>query len=533
MRARTILGLVVIAAVAVVAVLYWPANLGGKTTYVGTHGTSMLPRFHAGDLAVVQPSSKYDIGDVAAYRSATLHGATVMHRIIATDGTSFTFKGDNNNFVDADHPTRAEIVGKPVVRVPHGAVIRSALGKPYVLFPFLAIAIIGAGSGFFVKRSRRGRKAERVPARMPRVHRPRVPPVPHDRVRAVIPIAACVATLGCLGATVAVWNTPDASGKKGTKHRYDQNLALTYSGVAPAGAAYPDGVIHMGDTVYEKLVSRVNVNLASDFVYRGSSHVDGTYDIVADVGGGSGMHGSIPLAVHQPLTGDHLHVSAPLDLHAVRDLLAQFASETGLGAPQATVDVVASVHLDGVLDRQKIAIDNAAKIEFTYTPVVFGPAALPGAPSHDNRQPVVATKSGVLGGSGGTRGGTVSLGITKVPVGVARLASIFAMAFVLAAAAVAARMHRRRLRGGELGAIESRYRRYLVPTTQIPVMRDRAVVEVASMNVLVRLAEAQAEVILHASTGPGEEFAVVTDSAVYVYGTAGRVRARPVGIAAA
>ena len=30
---------------------FWPQTLGGGTTYVTTHGTSMEPRFHTGDLA--------------------------------------------------------------------------------------------------------------------------------------------------------------------------------------------------------------------------------------------------------------------------------------------------------------------------------------------------------------------------------------------------------------------------------------------------------------------------------------------------
>ncbi len=533
MRARTILGLMVIAAVAVVAVLFWPANLGGRTTYVGTHGTSMLPRFHPGDLAVVQPESTYNVGDIVAYHSATLHGATVMHRIIAVNGAAYTFKGDNNNFVDLDHPTRAELVGKMMVRVPHGAAIRSLLGKPYVLFPFLAIAIVGGGSGFFVKRSRKGRKGERVPTRMPRAHRPRSQPVPRDRVRVVIPAAACIAVVGCLVATVAAWQTPEASGKKGTKQRYDQNLVLTYSGVVPAGTAYPDGIIRMGDTVYQKITRRIDINLASDFEYKGAARVSGTYDIVADVSGGNGLHGTIPLSTKQPITGEHMHASAPLNIDAVRDLLARFTRETGLDANEATVDVVASAHLDAVVDHHDVTVDNSATLPFSYTPIIFGPAATPGTP-HDNTQPVVITKSGLVGESGRvTHSGTVSLWIVKAPVDVARVASIFAMAFVLIAGAVAARMHRRHLRGGELGAIEHRYRRYLVSTPEIPLTGDRPVVEVASMNVLVRLAEAQAEVILHASTDHGEDFAVVTESAVYVYGTTRRARPRPGRVAAA
>src|SRR5690349_114694 len=100
MRARTIAGLLVFIAFGVVCVLFAPTNLGGKTTYVATYGTSMRPHFHAGDLAIVQPAGEYHVGDVAAYRSTTLNDAVVLHRIVAVNDGHYTFKGDNNDFLD-------------------------------------------------------------------------------------------------------------------------------------------------------------------------------------------------------------------------------------------------------------------------------------------------------------------------------------------------------------------------------------------------------------------------------------------------
>ena len=116
MRARTIAGLLLVTAIGIVCVGYAPTNLGGRTTYVSTYGTSMSPRFHAGDLAVVQPAHEYHVGEVVAYHSSTLRGAVVLHRIVAIHDGRFTFKGDNNNFLDPSHPTADRIVGR--LRVP-------------------------------------------------------------------------------------------------------------------------------------------------------------------------------------------------------------------------------------------------------------------------------------------------------------------------------------------------------------------------------------------------------------------------------
>ena len=88
--------------------LFWPAQLGGATTYVTTHGVSMEPGFSTGDLAVLRPADSYEVGDVAAYLSDSLN-TVVMHRIVSVEGDRFAFQGDNNDWLDKDHPTSDEV----------------------------------------------------------------------------------------------------------------------------------------------------------------------------------------------------------------------------------------------------------------------------------------------------------------------------------------------------------------------------------------------------------------------------------------
>lgn len=104
-------------ALVVAAFVLWPQRWGGTMTYDITHGTSMQPTFHTGDLAVLRKAGHYEVGDVAAYRSPSLH-TTVMHRIKAKTAKGYTFKGDNNDFVDPDTVTDKEMLGKLLFRVP-------------------------------------------------------------------------------------------------------------------------------------------------------------------------------------------------------------------------------------------------------------------------------------------------------------------------------------------------------------------------------------------------------------------------------
>ncbi len=80
-----------------------PHQLGGRSDYVVTSGISMEPRFHTGDLAIVREQSSYHVGEIVAYHSTMLH-TTILHRIVKIQDGHYSFKGDNNGYVDPEQP---------------------------------------------------------------------------------------------------------------------------------------------------------------------------------------------------------------------------------------------------------------------------------------------------------------------------------------------------------------------------------------------------------------------------------------------
>src|SRR5215831_17838445 len=59
-------------ALAIAALVGWalflrPQSLGGPAGYVLVSGKSMLPRYHTGDLVLVERRSSYHLGEVIAY----------------------------------------------------------------------------------------------------------------------------------------------------------------------------------------------------------------------------------------------------------------------------------------------------------------------------------------------------------------------------------------------------------------------------------------------------------------------------------
>ena len=151
-----LLWLLGITAFLVAGVTVAPRQVGGPVDYVVTHGISMQPRFHAGDLAIVREAGQYQVGDIVAYHSATLH-TVVMHRIVAQEGDRFVFKGDNNSWLDPDKPTKSELIGALWIQVPQGKKYLDFVRAPTTIGVAVLVLLL-AGTRFRRKRRRRRRR---------------------------------------------------------------------------------------------------------------------------------------------------------------------------------------------------------------------------------------------------------------------------------------------------------------------------------------------------------------------------------------
>ena len=127
---------------AILVCLFWaqylrPQSLGGNAAYVLVSGKSMLPRYHTGDLVLVEHQSAYRVGELIAYRVPNgdpMAGAQVIHRIIGGDAThGFIVQGDNRTAPDVWHPKPRDIVGAKALRIPNAVLILQFLRSPIFL----------------------------------------------------------------------------------------------------------------------------------------------------------------------------------------------------------------------------------------------------------------------------------------------------------------------------------------------------------------------------------------------------------------
>lgn len=127
---------------AVAAVVLWamflrPTSLGGPAGYVLVSGKSMLPRYHAGDVVLVERQSTYHVGEVIAYhvpKGDPMAGFQVIHRIVGGNAkTGFIVQGDNRTAPDVWHPKPGDIVGAKALRLPYGVFVLQLLRSPLLL----------------------------------------------------------------------------------------------------------------------------------------------------------------------------------------------------------------------------------------------------------------------------------------------------------------------------------------------------------------------------------------------------------------
>jgi signal peptidase len=126
----------------VLVCLFWAHNLrpqwaGGRAAYVLVSGKSMLPRYHTGDLVLVEKQSSYHVGELIAYRvpkGDPMAGAQVIHRIIGGNAQKgFIVQGDNRTAPDVWRPKPADIVGAKALRIPNAVLILQFLRSPIFL----------------------------------------------------------------------------------------------------------------------------------------------------------------------------------------------------------------------------------------------------------------------------------------------------------------------------------------------------------------------------------------------------------------
>jgi signal peptidase I len=504
-----------------------PPKIGGRTTYVITSGISMQPSFHTGDLAIIRPAGQYRVGEVVAYHSTLLH-VVVMHRIIAIRDGHYTFKGDNNHFIDPTHPTRAELVGALWIHVPHGGVIFRWLHSPAtaaVLCGFVALLLFGTGETKRRGKRRRNRGHATVRQGTSPMIRPDLGSSLGVSLRSLFIACATVAVL-CAAAGLYATSRPAAASV--TRHiHYTQKGSVTYHATAPAGAVYPTGTVSTGDPIFLQLVHRLAVKVGYRLVTDAPSQLRGTQQVFLQLNGPSGWSRAIALSPVRHFAGTSITTPASIDLHALESLLTEVQKATGISAEGATVGIAIKVHVTGTIAGQPVHQSFTPTANFELQPLELTPGgAAPASAASPGSGPGAASTPSTESGFDPSATGIVT-SVSSVPSRLGLAGHTFSYAAItwLALAGflisgglsvLLAILLRRNQAFDEAARIRTRYGHLLVP---IVVGEDLGwpPVDVTTFKALARLAESTGQLILHHQADAVDTYMVNDNGTVYRY----------------
>jgi signal peptidase I len=519
MRPRTLRSGLITVALLMFAVAAWvyfaPTQVGGSTSYVVTSGTSMEPRFHTGDLALVRPADHYLVGEIVAYHSTALH-EVVLHRIVSRDGERYVFKGDHNSFLDPTRPTRADLVGVLWLHVPHAGLVLKWLHSPITAAALIALFASMVLLGAEEKRRRRNRRRSGANARqgtflMTAGDRGLTHPV---NLRAVLGAATAAAAVFFVLGVFALTRSPNRPAA--ARVPYTQVVKFGYGASAPRGPVYPDGVLHTGDPIFLALVHRVRVQVDYRVETSARHRLAGTEETFLRLSGPSGWSRNLRLSSPRRFKGDHVSTQVTLDVPQLQSLIARVGALTGV-SPGAgyTIAVAPQVNVTGTLAGRQVNASFAPQLSFQLGPLQLqsGNASSSSGGSQAGLTPSQSGSVAIPSSASNT------VGVAGLTVSVTTLRWLALLGLLLAGAS--ALVLRVWLKIGqpfeETQRIQSKYGHLIVPIVATADALSWAPYEVPDIKALARLAESGDRLILHHRDEEGDTYLVNDESTVYRY----------------
>ena len=468
-------------------------EFGGSTNYIFVSGVSMEPTLHYGDLAIVRSSENYQVGDVVIYHDPNI--SRVIHRIVAIENGRYVFKGDNNSWLDSYKATNADILGKLWFFIPGAGNTLAFLHQPLtlavasgVLFSAFTIVQINDETE---KHHRRGKRPQRNKDNHPMG---KIASFKDILVGTLILIA--VAALGLNAFAFTQPETRSATDPIAYEHQG------TFSYVAQdTQGIYDNGFVETGEPVFRKFTDAITTTFTYLCSCSTIQNVSGTYRLYAEVSDSSGWKRTVELQPTTVFTSTSFLVSRPVDLILLQSLINKMEQPTGIQRKQYNVAVVAQVLVLGTSGSAGWQDTFVPRMNFQLDETqlrLVGDAKLS------------QSQKGTLN-VGRSEPNTLSLLSLHPKVQDARLGA--AIAFVIAAA-------------GALGVfffvprsdpatqIQSRYSELLVSAMRIQHMPG-TIIDVMSIDDLVKLAEKDNRTVLHTIDAGGHHYYVQGEESLY------------------
>jgi len=333
-----------------------PAQLGGSMVYLIISGNSMEPGFFRGDLAVARVASDYQVNDIVVYQHPRI--GPVFHRIVGLTEGLYDLQGDNNYWEDSYHPSTAEISGRFLFKIPFLGKSISSLRSPENLAYFsvgasalLLASVVTGREQDGNKRKQRAKKRHNVP-KVPTMNLP-------IRLQDVF-LFLLLLTLGAIIFGVFAFIRP-TSIELPSSNPYEHSGVFSYSASVPA-SIYGSDTLKSGDPIFRRISDHFDVTFDYQLIGSAIEAIEGSYLVQAKISASNGWSRIVEIEPQQEFSGDQLSIQSRIDLDYLQSFVDNFAEETGIMPNQYLVDIQPVIEIRG-----RYADD---ELEDTFSPIL-------------------------------------------------------------------------------------------------------------------------------------------------------------------
>lgn len=520
----------------VIAVLAWvfvaPLALGGRNSYLVTSGISMLPGIERGDLVVTRRTAEYRVGDVVAYREPRI--GAVLHRIIdiqEEEGGRFVLQGDNNDFIDPYRPAESEIMGRLWLHVPG---VGSWLTKAREPRNAALLAVAGGMVLSVPVGSRQVRQSRRHHGYGSGGGQGFSQPPQPKRGLTLGPagqvLGMIVGVVALVSIALAGWAFSSPTERNATLPvNYEQRGEFSYT-AEMQGTVYPNGKATTGEPVYRQLTDEIAVGFDYQLVSDAAAAVSGTYRIDAVISQDDGWSRLLPVVDETRFEGTAANIRGVLDLDAIQSEIDSARKQTGLDSQPLrsyAVTLVPTIALEGLLGTATFQETFAPELRFTVEPLVVKVAA--GSPGVEDATPFRTVATGAVSESR-TVPNTIALPGYELTIADARGVAQIGLALTIVGGFALVVMVGLASNADEPARIRSRYGPLLITLRGSDLGDNVRLIEVGSIEDLVKVAEREGRMVLHQESGAIHQYFVQDIDVTYRYqsrpASNGRPRAR-------
>ncbi|MFV9675408.1 MAG: signal peptidase I [Anaerolineales bacterium] len=341
---QSVLSALTLVLMAALWLTFAPVQFGGQSSYIMIAGASMEPNLHYGDLVVAHEERIYEVGDVVTYRHPII--GPVIHRIIERTGDTYTFKGDNNDWIDSYEPTSAEIIGKSWIHIPGVANIilklRSSTG----------IVLLSFAIGFMVLLtfSRNSLLGDKQPKKDEQTVTKQSKPLSFSGYLEGTLFALFAILLGAILLGFFAFINPLTQSVP-TDIPYDHRGVFSYEAVG-SPSVHDQGKIESGEAIFHALTHEFDVIFNYQLSTPEIKSLEGSYIILLEVSEPNGWRRQIELAPFTEFTGESFSTEVTINLGYILTLVDRMKTNTSLKQQVFNVDIIPEVHVQGSLGDQ-------------------------------------------------------------------------------------------------------------------------------------------------------------------------------------